>query len=140
MNITDQNFYKNLNQTTSLYSAVSSADALSKSAINKTAEGDKSDSANLQKGELAATLETSAKSSFAKNKGLLYRREQFVVPTHNNAQIDGTKIRPADHYSNMLRAETESKIDSDNATITDEQMDAFLRKAFQLFHCRDPFS
>lgn len=95
--------------------------------------GSESVNANLQEpeGELVATLETNASAREKSTKGILYRKENFANPLASH-QIPGTKINITPHIRDMKRSEVELQ-GLASESISDEAMDAFLRKAFRLF-------
>ena len=89
-------------------------------------------------GEIIATLETGSHIRDSHKNAILYKREQINPAVRSGIELAGTKINPAEHYKNMLRTESESKT-ANTETITDEQMDLFLKKAFRLFNSPNPF-
>lgn len=138
MKISEQNIYSLQNNVNHLTNNPSSVDSISLSTSKITykpseIKGAKSDE------EIVATLERSMRPQNPQKKGILYKREQISAPVTTHVALTGTKLRPAEHYQNMLRAEAEAKIES-NDSVSDEQMDTFLREAFKLFNSPNPFS
>lgn len=82
------------------------------------------------KQDIAATFETNT-SSPSRAKGILYRKEQFINPRAVTQPI-GEKIELSPRIKDMKRSEIELNNNSSDE-VSNEAMDAFLRKAFRLF-------
>lgn len=137
MKISEQNIYAQFNRTNQPFNDTSAINP--SSAISLQTKTDFSPkNTTLNNGDVAATLETTSHLLQADKKAILYKREQFSAPSTSSVESERIKIRPADYYRNMLRTEAESRIDY-NETVSDEQMDLFLRKAFKLFNSPNPF-
>ncbi len=81
--------------------------------------------------EIAATLETNISHNTTNRNAILYTKEQFAQPVRS-ASVQGNRIDLNSHIRDMKRTEAEF-LSNDSHMVSDEAMDAFLRKAFKLF-------
>lgn len=91
-------------------------------------------SPSSETGEVVATVETSSASRQTTPKGMFYRKEQFSgrFASRIASPPSGERIDLNSQIRNIRAASSEFP-SAANETVTDAQMDAFLRKAFRLF-------
>lgn len=81
--------------------------------------------------DIAATLETNISPKSTERKAILYTKEQFARHVQSSS-VQGNRIDLSSHIRDMKRTEAEF-LSNDSHMVSDEAMDAFLKKAFKLF-------
>ncbi len=81
--------------------------------------------------DIAATLETNISRKDSARKAILYTKEQFAqrIPS---SSVHGNRIDLTSQNRDIKRTGAEF-LSNDSHMVSDEAMDAFLRKAFKLF-------